>query len=70
MPSPRGAQTGTTSTSRADERGHLGRRGGRVGEVGARDRHHAVDRTPSRPSTARCSRVWGMTPSSAATHSR
>ncbi len=27
--------------ARADERGHLGRRGGRVGEVRARDGHHA-----------------------------
>ncbi len=38
-----------------------------VGEVGLRDRHHARRRRPSAASTAACSRVWGITPSSAAT---
>ena len=37
-----------------------------VGDVGLRDRDHAVV-TPSAASTAACSRVCGITPSSAAT---
>ena len=38
-----------------------------VGEVGLGDRHDAALDTPSARSTAACSRVWGITPSSAAT---
>ena len=44
------------------------RRGARrVGEVGLRDRHDARASRRAPRSTAACSRVWGITPSSAAT---
>jgi hypothetical protein len=68
IPSPRGADTGTQSISGASSATSPAARAGSARSALVMAATPLF--TPSCRSTARCSRVWGMTPSSAATQSR